>query len=95
MPDVPGTVLLGAGPLVLAHGWSALPGPVRHPLTRLLAPAVSEPPAAHSPLEKPPSSAILCTTCGDVCKGEVLRVQSKYFHIRCFVCKGEHLPAPV
>ncbi|XP_045038808.2 actin-binding LIM protein 2 isoform X3 [Desmodus rotundus] len=49
---------------------------------------MSEPPAAHSPLEKPPSSAILCTTCGDVCKGEVLRVQSKYFHIRCFVCKA-------
>ncbi|KAM5340542.1 actin-binding LIM protein 2 isoform 5-T5 [Glossophaga mutica] len=49
---------------------------------------VSEPPAAHSLLEKPPSSAILCTTCGGVCKGEVLRVQSKYFHIQCFVCKA-------
>ncbi|XP_016051382.1 PREDICTED: actin-binding LIM protein 2 [Miniopterus natalensis] len=48
---------------------------------------VSEPPAAHSTLEKPPSSAILCTTCGNVCKGEVLRVQSKYFHLKCFVCK--------
>lgn len=55
---------------------------------------MSEPPAAHSLLEKPPSSAILCTTCGGVCKGEVLRVQSKYFHIQCFVCKGECLPAP-
>ncbi|XP_053528441.1 actin-binding LIM protein 2 [Artibeus jamaicensis] len=49
---------------------------------------VSEPPAAHSLLEKPPSSAILCTTCGGVCKGEVLRVQSKYFHIQCFICKA-------
>ncbi|XP_066089952.1 actin-binding LIM protein 2 isoform X4 [Saccopteryx bilineata] len=49
---------------------------------------VSEPQAAHSALEKPPGSAILCTTCGDVCKGEVLRVQSKYFHIKCFVCKA-------
>ncbi|XP_036902257.1 actin-binding LIM protein 2 isoform X3 [Sturnira hondurensis] len=49
---------------------------------------VSEPPAAHSLLEKPPGSAILCTTCGGVCKGEVLRVQSKYFHIQCFVCKA-------
>lgn len=53
--------------------------------------AVSEPQAAHSPLEKPPSTSILCNTCGNVCKGEVLRVQNKYFHIECFVCKGELL----
>uniref|UniRef100_A0A8C8YMK5 Actin binding LIM protein family member 2 n=1 Tax=Prolemur simus TaxID=1328070 RepID=A0A8C8YMK5_PROSS len=51
-------------------------------------PGVSQPQAAHSPLEKPPSTAILCNTCGNVCKGEVLRVQSKYFHIKCFVCKA-------
>uniref|UniRef100_A0A2K6GUW1 Actin-binding LIM protein 2 n=1 Tax=Propithecus coquereli TaxID=379532 RepID=A0A2K6GUW1_PROCO len=50
--------------------------------------AVSQPQAAHSPLEKPPSTAILCNTCGNVCKGEVLRVQSKYFHLKCFVCKA-------
>ncbi|XP_036056379.1 actin-binding LIM protein 2 isoform X17 [Onychomys torridus] len=50
--------------------------------------AVSEPQAAHAPLEKPASTAILCSTCGNVCKGEVLRVQNKYFHIRCFVCKA-------
>uniref|UniRef100_A0A7N5JYE7 Actin-binding LIM protein 2 n=1 Tax=Ailuropoda melanoleuca TaxID=9646 RepID=A0A7N5JYE7_AILME len=50
--------------------------------------AVSEPQAAHSPLEKPSSTAILCNTCGNVCKGEVLRVQNKYFHIKCFVCKA-------
>ncbi|VTJ77822.1 Hypothetical predicted protein [Marmota monax] len=49
---------------------------------------VSQPQAAHSPLEPPPATAILCTTCGSVCKGEVLRVQNKYFHIRCFVCKA-------
>ncbi|XP_077877089.1 actin-binding LIM protein 2 isoform X14 [Ictidomys tridecemlineatus] len=49
---------------------------------------VSQPQASHSPLEPPPATAILCTTCGSVCKGEVLRVQSKYFHIRCFVCKA-------
>ncbi|XP_019652339.1 actin-binding LIM protein 2 isoform X6 [Ailuropoda melanoleuca] len=49
---------------------------------------VSEPQAAHSPLEKPSSTAILCNTCGNVCKGEVLRVQNKYFHIKCFVCKA-------
>ncbi|GAB1289585.1 Actin-binding LIM protein 2 [Apodemus speciosus] len=50
--------------------------------------AVSQPQAAHAPLEKPASTAILCNTCGNVCKGEVLRVQNKYFHIRCFVCKA-------
>ncbi|XP_012928521.1 actin-binding LIM protein 2 isoform X2 [Heterocephalus glaber] len=50
--------------------------------------AVSEPQAAHRPLEKPPSTAILCNTCGNVCKGEVLRVQNKYFHIKCFICKA-------
>ncbi|XP_038202830.1 actin-binding LIM protein 2 isoform X5 [Arvicola amphibius] len=50
--------------------------------------AVSQPQAAHDPLEKPASTAILCNTCGNVCKGEVLRVQNKYFHIRCFVCKA-------
>ncbi|XP_042792937.1 actin-binding LIM protein 2 isoform X3 [Panthera tigris] len=49
---------------------------------------MSEPQAAHSPLEKSPSTAILCNTCGNVCKGEVLRVQNKYFHIKCFVCKA-------
>ncbi|KAM5159154.1 actin-binding LIM protein 2 isoform 6-T6 [Callospermophilus lateralis] len=49
---------------------------------------VSQPQATHSPLEPPAATAILCTTCGSVCKGEVLRVQSKYFHIRCFVCKA-------
>ncbi|XP_031197648.1 actin-binding LIM protein 2 isoform X14 [Mastomys coucha] len=50
--------------------------------------AVSQSQAAHAPLEKPASTAILCNTCGNVCKGEVLRVQNKYFHIRCFVCKA-------
>uniref|UniRef100_A0A8C6B232 Actin-binding LIM protein 2 n=1 Tax=Monodon monoceros TaxID=40151 RepID=A0A8C6B232_MONMO len=49
--------------------------------------AVSEPQAARSAPEKPASTAILCNTCGNVCRGEVLRVQSKYFHIQCFVCK--------
>ncbi|XP_024600954.1 actin-binding LIM protein 2 isoform X1 [Neophocaena asiaeorientalis asiaeorientalis] len=49
--------------------------------------AVSEPQAARSAPEKPTSTAILCNTCGNVCRGEVLRVQSKYFHIQCFVCK--------
>nr|XP_047901703.1 actin-binding LIM protein 2 isoform X14 [Anser cygnoides] len=49
---------------------------------------VSQPQAVHSQLEKPSSTAILCNTCGNPCKGEVLRVQNKYFHIKCFVCKA-------
>ncbi|XP_064918669.1 actin-binding LIM protein 2 isoform X24 [Columba livia] len=50
--------------------------------------AVSQPQAVHSQLEKPSSTAILCNNCGNPCKGEVLRVQNKYFHIKCFVCKA-------
>ncbi|CAI9150105.1 unnamed protein product, partial [Rangifer tarandus platyrhynchus] len=50
--------------------------------------AVSEPQAAPSAPEKPPGTAILCNTCGNVCRGEVLRVQNKYFHIQCFICKA-------
>ncbi|XP_051506712.1 actin-binding LIM protein 1-like isoform X1 [Myxocyprinus asiaticus] len=34
--------------------------------------------------EKP---LIRCAKCGEVCKGEVLRVQAKHFHIKCFTCK--------
>ncbi|XP_075071726.1 actin-binding LIM protein 1 isoform X15 [Mixophyes fleayi] len=34
--------------------------------------------------EKP---VISCHKCGESCKGEVLRVQSKHFHIKCFICK--------
>ncbi|XP_069467985.1 actin-binding LIM protein 1 isoform X11 [Ambystoma mexicanum] len=34
--------------------------------------------------EKP---LIQCHKCGDPCKGEVLRVQAKHFHIKCFTCK--------
>ncbi|XP_064918657.1 actin-binding LIM protein 2 isoform X13 [Columba livia] len=48
----------------------------------------SQPQAVHSQLEKPSSTAILCNNCGNPCKGEVLRVQNKYFHIKCFVCKA-------
>ncbi|XP_015982617.1 actin-binding LIM protein 2 isoform X9 [Rousettus aegyptiacus] len=50
--------------------------------------AVSEPQAVPSPPEKPPGTAILCGTCGNACRGEVLRVQDKHFHIACFVCKA-------
>ncbi|XP_041426240.1 uncharacterized protein LOC100158300 isoform X18 [Xenopus laevis] len=34
--------------------------------------------------EKP---IIRCHKCGEPCKGEVLRVQSKHFHLKCFICK--------
>uniref|UniRef100_A0A8B9HF51 Actin binding LIM protein 1a n=1 Tax=Astyanax mexicanus TaxID=7994 RepID=A0A8B9HF51_ASTMX len=34
--------------------------------------------------EKP---LIQCYKCGEPCKGEVLRVQNKHFHIKCFTCK--------
>ncbi|XP_036428229.1 actin-binding LIM protein 2 isoform X9 [Colossoma macropomum] len=47
--------------------------------------------AVHGPLEQskgpPQSGPILCQNCGKACKGEVLRVQNKHFHIKCFVCK--------
>ncbi|XP_007578086.1 actin-binding LIM protein 1-like [Poecilia formosa] len=31
---------------------------------------------------------IQCFRCGALCKGEALRVQSSYFHLKCFTCKG-------
>ncbi|XP_029615696.1 actin-binding LIM protein 2 isoform X12 [Salmo trutta] len=49
--------------------------------------------AVHSPLEQAKqggggsSSSVPCQNCGKACKGEVLRVQNKHFHIKCFVCK--------
>lgn len=80
-------------PRVLARSLVCSPVPgVSHFLTQRLFPTVSEPQAARSAPEKPTSTAILCNTCGNVCRGEVLRVQSKYFHIQCFVCKGERRP---
>ncbi|XP_041939953.1 actin-binding LIM protein 1 isoform X31 [Alosa sapidissima] len=39
---------------------------------------------SHHPPEK---LVIRCYKCGEPCKGEVLRVQSKHFHIKCFTCK--------
>ncbi|XP_031751184.1 actin-binding LIM protein 2 isoform X4 [Xenopus tropicalis] len=48
---------------------------------------VSQHQAVQSPLDKPSGNAILCNNCGNACKGEVLRVQNRYFHIKCFVCK--------
>lgn len=39
----------------------------------------------HHSTEKP---LIQCHKCGETCKGEVLRVQNKHFHLKCFTCKG-------
>ncbi|KAK1794219.1 hypothetical protein P4O66_011107, partial [Electrophorus voltai] len=47
--------------------------------------------AVPGPLEQskgqPQSGPVLCHHCGKACKGEVLRVQNRHFHIKCFVCK--------
>ncbi|XP_043111531.1 actin-binding LIM protein 1a isoform X9 [Puntigrus tetrazona] len=52
-------------------------------LTESLSP-VAHAQEAHHQTEKP---LIRCAKCGEVCKGEVLRVQAKHFHIKCFTCK--------
>ncbi|XP_043453555.1 actin-binding LIM protein 1 isoform X5 [Prionailurus bengalensis] len=49
-----------------------------------LDPSVAHPQDPHHPSEKP---VIHCHKCGEPCKGEVLRVQTKHFHIKCFTCK--------
>ncbi|XP_064420176.1 actin-binding LIM protein 2 isoform X5 [Latimeria chalumnae] len=49
--------------------------------------AVSQQQVVQNPLEKQSGTAILCYNCKKACKGEVLRVQNKYFHIKCFTCK--------
>ncbi|XP_034408545.1 actin-binding LIM protein 1a [Cyclopterus lumpus] len=38
----------------------------------------------HHSTEKP---LIQCYKCSEPCKGEVLRVQNKHFHLKCFTCK--------
>ncbi|XP_030298113.1 actin-binding LIM protein 1a isoform X8 [Sparus aurata] len=38
----------------------------------------------HHSTDKP---LIQCYKCGEPCKGEVLRVQNKHFHLKCFTCK--------
>ncbi|XP_014813989.1 PREDICTED: actin-binding LIM protein 1 isoform X11 [Calidris pugnax] len=45
---------------------------------------VAHPQDPHHPSEKP---VIHCHKCGEPCKGEVLRVQARHFHIKCFTCK--------
>uniref|UniRef100_A0A8B9RDS6 Actin binding LIM protein 1b n=1 Tax=Astyanax mexicanus TaxID=7994 RepID=A0A8B9RDS6_ASTMX len=41
----------------------------------------------NEPLHPPEKLVIQCYKCGEPCKGEVLRVQSRHFHIKCFTCK--------
>lgn len=53
------------------------------------------PPVLHTQNDSHPSSPsekriIPCFRCGNQCKGEVLRVQSNHFHIKCFTCKGQY-----
>uniref|UniRef100_A0A8D0GD04 Actin binding LIM protein 1 n=1 Tax=Sphenodon punctatus TaxID=8508 RepID=A0A8D0GD04_SPHPU len=45
---------------------------------------VAHPQEPHHAAEKP---VIHCHKCGEPCKGEVLRVQARHFHIKCFTCK--------
>ncbi|XP_064000407.1 actin-binding LIM protein 1 isoform X4 [Pogoniulus pusillus] len=45
---------------------------------------VAHPQEPHHSSEKP---VIHCHKCGEPCKGEVLRVQARHFHIKCFTCK--------
>uniref|UniRef100_A0A8C3QL02 Actin binding LIM protein 1 n=1 Tax=Cyanoderma ruficeps TaxID=181631 RepID=A0A8C3QL02_9PASS len=47
-------------------------------------PFLAHPQEPHHPSEKP---VIHCHKCGEPCKGEVLRVQARHFHIKCFTCK--------
>ncbi|KAF4089958.1 hypothetical protein AMELA_G00044170 [Ameiurus melas] len=42
---------------------------------------------AHDAQHRQEKPAIQCYKCGEPCKGEVLRVQNKHFHIKCFTCK--------
>ncbi|XP_060544985.1 actin-binding LIM protein 2 isoform X6 [Pantherophis guttatus] len=69
----------------LDHPWPPEEASSHVPLDLLQA---SQRQAVHSHLETPSGAAILCHNCGSPCKGEVLRVQKKYFHIKCFVCKA-------
>ncbi|KAG7227775.1 hypothetical protein INR49_013569 [Caranx melampygus] len=41
----------------------------------------------HHPCPSTGKRVIQCFRCGEQCKGEVLRVQSNHFHIKCFTCK--------
>ncbi|KAE8614681.1 hypothetical protein XENTR_v10008262 [Xenopus tropicalis] len=44
-------------------------------------------PYQHSSYNPGNSGPIQCYRCGETCKGEVVRVQTNHFHIRCFTCQ--------
>uniref|UniRef100_A0A673YAB8 Actin binding LIM protein 1a n=1 Tax=Salmo trutta TaxID=8032 RepID=A0A673YAB8_SALTR len=54
------------------------------PTLSILVRAMAHAQDTHHSNEKP---LIQCYKCGEPCKGEVLRVQSKHFHLKCFSCK--------
>ncbi|KAK9536451.1 hypothetical protein VZT92_006227 [Zoarces viviparus] len=40
-----------------------------------------------SPLSSRGNSPIVCERCGEVCRGEVVRVKNTHFHVLCFTCQ--------
>ncbi|KAK5858775.1 hypothetical protein PBY51_002890 [Eleginops maclovinus] len=40
-----------------------------------------------SPVSSRGSSPIVCERCGEVCRGEVVRVKNTHFHVQCFTCQ--------
>uniref|UniRef100_A0AAQ5Z3R7 Actin binding LIM protein family, member 3 n=1 Tax=Amphiprion ocellaris TaxID=80972 RepID=A0AAQ5Z3R7_AMPOC len=40
-----------------------------------------------SPLSSRGNSPIVCERCGEVCRGEVVRVKNTHFHVHCFTCQ--------
>ncbi|XP_024122441.1 actin-binding LIM protein 3 isoform X5 [Oryzias melastigma] len=40
-----------------------------------------------SPLSSCGNSPIVCDRCGEVCRGEVVRVKNTHFHVQCFTCQ--------
>uniref|UniRef100_A0A8C6M849 Actin binding LIM protein 1a n=1 Tax=Nothobranchius furzeri TaxID=105023 RepID=A0A8C6M849_NOTFU len=55
------------------------------PITDFFCPAVAHTQDAHQHSNEKP--LIQCYKCKEPCKGEVLRVQNKHFHLKCFTCK--------
>ncbi|XP_034062701.1 actin-binding LIM protein 3-like isoform X2 [Gymnodraco acuticeps] len=40
-----------------------------------------------SPISSRGNSPIACERCGEVCRGEVVRVKNTHFHVQCFTCQ--------
>lgn len=47
---------------------------------------------SNSPASSSGSSTIVCERCGQVCRGEVVRVKNTHFHVQCFTCQGKKKP---